>query len=518
MLSHQRLECAVFAALVAVSRYLFRSHLLYDIDSVNFALGMARFDPTVHQPHPPGYFLYIYLARLVNRCLDDPNTALVTISIAASSGAVVMIYLLAFDWFGEKAARFAALLFLFSPFTWFHGTVALIYIVEAFLSALAGYLCWQISKGRHAFAIPAVVALGLGAGIRPSFALFLAPLLLFSLRRLRVKWICASFGALFVAVVAWFVPMVQVSGGWVKYFNALSALWHVAGGSHTIFNSSPATSAARILAIALIGLACLGSAILLPAYALAQRRRREAPQKLFTLVWMTPALLFFAFVFLVLVNGGYLLVISPPVFAWLGLWASESYARVRLPKLLKLAAVALLCAINIAIFFEAPTYSSYRSVREFETNLRAIQDAVPGIASPRDILIVGFDSHFLGYRHAGYYLPQYVTVLFPKLPTAGGRHIAMMQNRDTHLVDRLDTARFTNFLLFPLPSDEKAYVEYATKIKARFPQADLRTVHVGNREFVMGPISDLRCLFPEEGNTPSVYTARHDKTPGVYSR
>jgi hypothetical protein len=200
------------------------------------------------------------------------------------------------------------------------------------------------------------------------------------------------------------------------------------------------------------------------------------------------------------------------------LWAAESYAALPLPKLLKPAAVALLTAINIVIFLEAPMYCSYRSVREFEASMRGIRHAVPGIASPEHTLIVGFDSHFLGYRHAGYYLPQYVTVLFPKLPTAGGRHIAMMQNRDTHLIDRVDTARFTNFLLFPLPSDERAYVEYATKIKAMFPQADLKTVHAGNHEFVIGPISDLCYLFPDQKKTPGVYTARHGETPGVYSR
>jgi 4-amino-4-deoxy-L-arabinose transferase-like glycosyltransferase len=154
MLSRRRVECVVFAALVALSRYLFRSHLLYDLDSVNFALGVARFDPTVHQPHPPGYFLYICLARLVNSFVHDPNAALVAISIVASCGAVVMIYMLAFDWFGENAARFAALLFLFSPLAWFHGIVALVYVVEAFLSALVGYFCWQLCKGRLPFRQP----------------------------------------------------------------------------------------------------------------------------------------------------------------------------------------------------------------------------------------------------------------------------------------------------------------------------------------------------------------------------
>lgn len=511
MVLRQRVECALFAVLVALSRFLFRSHLLYDVDSVNFALGMSRFDPTAHQPHPPGYFLYVYLARIVNRLFHDPNSALVAISIAASCGAAVMIYLLTLEWFGEKAARFAALIFLFSPFVWFHGIVALIYIVEAFLSALVGYLCWQIAKGRSAFAVPAAVALGLGAGIRPSFALFLAPLFLFSLRRLPARRIGAALGALAAAALAWFVPMVEASGGFTAYFRALSVLWHTEGGSHTVFNSSPATSAARLLAVGLIFLACFGSAVLLPAYALAQKRRREAPQKLFTSVWITPALLFFVFIFFFLVNGGYLLVISPPVFAWMGLWGAESYAALRLPKLMKPIAIALLAAINVVVFLEVPMYCSYRSVREFEANLRGIQQAIPAIASPEHTLIIGFDSHFLGYRHAGYYLPQYVTIMFPKLPAPGGRRIAVMQNRDTQLLNGVNTDRFTNFLLFPLPSDERAYVEYASKVKARFPQGDLRSFHAGSHEFVMGPIADLRFLFPDEAHPSAVYTAHHSR-------
>ena len=72
---------------IALSRILFRSRLLYDIDSVNFALAISRFDPAAHQPHPPGYFLYVCLARLVNRFAGDPNTALVAISIGASCAA-----------------------------------------------------------------------------------------------------------------------------------------------------------------------------------------------------------------------------------------------------------------------------------------------------------------------------------------------------------------------------------------------------------------------------------------------
>ena|SRR6188768_3022633 len=37
---------------------------LEDIDSINFALGLRHFDPAQHQPHPPGYPVYIGLGHL----------------------------------------------------------------------------------------------------------------------------------------------------------------------------------------------------------------------------------------------------------------------------------------------------------------------------------------------------------------------------------------------------------------------------------------------------------------------
>jgi hypothetical protein len=53
----------------------------------------------------------------------------------------------------------AGIIFVFSPLAWFHGTVALTYIVEAFFSALVSYLCWRVFSGAEQFAIPAAVAL-----------------------------------------------------------------------------------------------------------------------------------------------------------------------------------------------------------------------------------------------------------------------------------------------------------------------------------------------------------------------
>jgi len=87
MTSRQALDTAILIAATALTRFVFRSHYLYDIDSVNFALALKRFDPSVHQPHPPGYFLYVCLGRLANLLFHDANAALVGIGIVFSCGA-----------------------------------------------------------------------------------------------------------------------------------------------------------------------------------------------------------------------------------------------------------------------------------------------------------------------------------------------------------------------------------------------------------------------------------------------
>src|SRR5438046_10135233 len=107
MPSGRSFTCGFIVCAVALSRFFFRSHYLYDIDSVNYALALDRFDPTVHQPHPPGYFLYIHLGRLARLVFHDSNTALVVLSILGSCAAAAMIYVLAECWFVRRAAVFA---------------------------------------------------------------------------------------------------------------------------------------------------------------------------------------------------------------------------------------------------------------------------------------------------------------------------------------------------------------------------------------------------------------------------
>jgi hypothetical protein len=62
---------------------------LEDIDSINFALGLRAFNPALHQPHPPGYPVYMALGHLslaiVERVTSMPRVSAEVWSLAVWS-------------------------------------------------------------------------------------------------------------------------------------------------------------------------------------------------------------------------------------------------------------------------------------------------------------------------------------------------------------------------------------------------------------------------------------------------
>ncbi len=489
-------EILAFTGGIFLTRFAFRSHLLYDLDSIDFALGMRHFDPLVYQPHPPSYYLYVCLGRLLNLIFHNANFSLVLLSILASCGLIIVIYLFALEWFGVSAARFAALLFLFSPLSWFHGIVALTYIVEAFFSGLLGWLCWRISSGNRALLLPGSILFGLCAGIRPSSFVFLAPLFLFSLRRMGIGRIILALTVLLVVLLAWFVPMIVASGGLHAYFGALSELWKTQAGKKTVFNSAPTYTIVRAFTIGFIYLLTFGLASIAPFGLKNSASPADRQKVIFTLAWITPALCFFTFIFLYFVNSGYLLLLLAPACLWLGLWISCWYTRSPSTRPLKFGLIAACVAVNTLIFLAAPLYCSYRSVRRLEAEVRSVQSALPQIGPPDTTLIVSFDSHFLGFRHAGYYLPQYHNIEYPEVKMPDGIRAFAMYGQDTSLITRLPSS-YSRFVLFPLPASGTGFVQYLKKVTDKLPPQDLHTTVIDHHTFVTAPATDLHFLFPK---------------------
>jgi 4-amino-4-deoxy-L-arabinose transferase-like glycosyltransferase len=424
----------------------------------------------------------------------DANTALVTVSILASCAAAAMIYALADCWFGQRAAQFSGIIFVVSPLAWFHGTVALTYIVEAFFAALIGYLCWQTYSGRVAFLVPSAIALGMATGFRQSSVLFLGPLWLLSMRKVSWGRIALGFVALVAATLAWFLPMVQASGGAAVYFSSLYQLWSTVPAQQTILSNSIAMTIARVFNIALAYGLCFGAfaPLVLPD---RQAAPLESGRKLFLWVWMLPGLLFFSLVFFRHINSGYLLVLSPPLFAWLGRRTADASAGGRASPRGKAILLMGMVAVNAGLFLFAPYYCTHRGVREFEADMAVVLAGAARLTDPADSVIVAFDSHFMGYRHAGYYLPQYWTIQYQTEFPSDPRVFAL-RGRTTYLLDRLPAEPYSKFVIFPLPVGPQEYYKYTKGVRARFPPNTVHSQVIEGHEFVIGPAAALRFLFP----------------------
>jgi hypothetical protein len=302
--------------------------------------------------------------------------------------------------------------------------------------------------------------------------------------------------------------MLVECGGVKAYFGPLWALWTLVPGRQSILQAGWTLALARLCTIAAMYALCFGTAAFL-AFA-DDEKPADKRRNTFVLAWMLPGFLFFTLVFLKYVNSGYLLVLAPPGFAWLGAKAA-SWLGAR-PRTLRLSLAAAGAAANIAFFLAAPVYCSYRSVRAFEAELAGVQTRLAGAFNPSETLIVGFDSHFLGYRHAGYYLPGFLTVQYPPVPLAGGPSVFAVAHRQTALLGELPAKRFRTFVFFPLPQGEE-YRDYLAGVGRRFP-AGTQALRADSSGFVTGPSENLRYLFPSLVSAP-VYANGQPGAPPV---
>ena len=224
------------AALYFVFHFVYLAPSLEDIDSINFALGLRHFDVASHQPHPPGYPVYIALGRTSQAILRvvAPSIASVRIESLALAiwspiaGAIALIA--AFSIFRSLAtsslAVWATALLAASPLFWLGGSRPMSDMPGLALALVAQALLLKGLTERRAFVLGALLA-GLAAGVRVQTACLTLPLLalaVFEQRREGAVWIVTRpFAALAVGGLAWAIPLIALSGGIQDYLVALGS-------------------------------------------------------------------------------------------------------------------------------------------------------------------------------------------------------------------------------------------------------------------------------------------------------
>jgi hypothetical protein len=244
----------LLALLSAAVRWLSRVHRIYGWDSVHYVLAQDRYDILAHQPHPPGSYYYVLLARAARLLTGDPHTSLLLVSSLLGGLLVWVLYHLARDLRESEAAGWiAAVLGATSPLLWFYGSVGLNYGPSGTLSALVALGCVRACRPRSAARglLVTGVALGVLGGFRPTDVAFLAPACLWALAcawRSGVRgWsLLAGPAAAALLTAGWLTPNLINTGGFAGYLNALRGQEHLLSRSSVLLAGWPALLDAAI--------------------------------------------------------------------------------------------------------------------------------------------------------------------------------------------------------------------------------------------------------------------------------
>lgn len=213
----QRAIVIAIALVCAASRFLAMARSVWEWDEALFTMGMRDFDVTMHHPHPPGFPVYIAMARAVRLIIPDDFRALQSVNLLFGMLAFVALFFFARELRVRfSTAVFAGVLFAFFPNVWFFGGTAFSDIPAIVLVLFAVTLLLQGVRNRNAYWLGTLL-LALSMGIRPQNILVgLIPGLLATRRR---RWWEIAIALLIGIVVVGgaFGGAVYATGSWPQY-------------------------------------------------------------------------------------------------------------------------------------------------------------------------------------------------------------------------------------------------------------------------------------------------------------
>ena len=245
MPSRLRLWLAALAVVFLAAHLTALPKTLEDIDSINFALGVEHFDVGAHRPHPPGYPVFIAMAKGTTAVVGairpgwdrDQRAAAGLAAIGVFAGALAAFVLTAF-WtaagMSPRSAWFAAVLTVTAPMFWLTasrpltdtpGLVAAVAVQAWLLAGLARVRAGDPLLPRDW--LLGAFAAGFIIGLRSQTLWLTAPLVVWALvllvMRARVTQAVTMVAAAALGALLWAVPLVWASGGLGNYMRALGS-------------------------------------------------------------------------------------------------------------------------------------------------------------------------------------------------------------------------------------------------------------------------------------------------------
>jgi hypothetical protein len=356
---------------------------LEDVDSINFALGLREFDPARHQPHPPGYPVFIAMGRVSLAVVSAVSPALTRTSAealalalwSAVGGAVALLAL--FHVFREleqqtpwSRALAATALAGAAPLFWMSGLRPMSDMAGLAFALTAQALILRGRTGRGALVTGAFVA-AVAIGLRVQTFWLTMPLLALAFvmqRRAGVWWLLTRpIAALAAGAAIWAVPLVTLSGGIDGYVRALGTQ---AGEDFAWVNMVWLNPTPRRLAFALyetvvlpwvslplavaVGIAAVSGATILllrrPA-AMLLAFLAYAPYAVFHIVFQETATVRYA-------------LPTIPLIAWLAVRGTAAAGRFAPAFAVPLIGASLVVAVPGGVAYGRETHPQFRSIAD----------------------------------------------------------------------------------------------------------------------------------------------------------
>lgn len=218
-------------------RLAYLSPWLEDWDSIQFALAIKDFDLVNHQPHPPGYILYIFLGRIINFFLQNNTLSLTFISAVLGSLSSIPFYFLAKEVSNRKTAILTTTLFLVTPIHWVLSEVALTNIPGMFFATLTACLLYKAKGSKNCLLLASFLA-GITLGVRfAEYSIVLSLLILVLIHRKKAIDVIKSGVYLAAGVLAWLVPLI-LDTGWSEFLNAYNSQVVYIASHDSLFGSN----------------------------------------------------------------------------------------------------------------------------------------------------------------------------------------------------------------------------------------------------------------------------------------
>jgi hypothetical protein len=222
--TYDRIIIGTLFVIGVITRWMAIPASLWEWDDILFAKSLHNFSVPEHSPHPPGFPVFVVLARIIHGVTLDEHVALTTLAFLFSIFLLPTLYLFFQEIFANRHIALAgSMLCGFSPSVWAiscQGRSDGPALVSGLIAATL------LLQGRKS--LPALwagcVALGLGAGLRVTVAAAATPFLTYVLigyvRRGNWKVVGKAISLVGLCVLIWYVPLIWHEG-WANYQSAV---------------------------------------------------------------------------------------------------------------------------------------------------------------------------------------------------------------------------------------------------------------------------------------------------------